>query len=139
MTAAGHPLPARRFAMHFSVENLLALFTGIVTTLGGVFAWVIKRGESIDARLQRWQEQTVQRFAGENAELLREVLGLRRAVNRTTHLELALRLAVDELVRHAPDSPALLLVHDVLAVAYPVGIEASEDMADIIAKLRGLK
>lgn len=121
--------------MTFTAENLVALFLGMLTMLATVLGVWWRRRESIEERLQRWQSETVQRATARGNELERRVIIAEAKVARVTHLELALRLAVDELAAKVPDSPVLLLLHDVLAVAYPVPLDTPEDVAAMLKKL----
>lgn len=121
--------------MTFSPENLVALAIGMLTALGAVLAKMLWRRESIEERLQRWQSETVQRVSDRAGQLEAEVMRLRLVVARVTHLELGLKLAVDEVARLDPGSRVLVLLRDVLTVAYPVEAEAPEDIADLLRKL----
>lgn len=138
LTIAG-PFPNWRKSMTFSAETAVTFALGILTTLAAVFGIVWKRRESIEERLQRWQTETVERVTARAKELETEVLKLRIAVARVTHLELGLKIAVDELARVSPDNPVLLLLHDVLAAAYPIEVEAPEDIAGLIKKLKAVQ
>lgn len=121
--------------MTFTTDDLIALAIGMLTALGAVLARMAWRRESIEERLQRWQSETVQRVSERAGQLEAEVMRLRLVVARVTHLELGLKLAVDEVARLDPGSRVLVLLRDVLTVAYPVEAEAPEDIADLLRKL----
>jgi hypothetical protein len=118
--------------MNVSPENLIALAIGVLAALGAVLAKMLWRRESIEDRLQRWQSETVKRVSDRADQLEAEVMRLRLVVARVTHLELGLKLAVDEVARLDPGSRVLVLLHDVLTVAYPVEAEAPEDIAALL-------
>jgi len=118
---------------------------GAVGITGIVAVWVRKlaKRESLEDRLQRWQESTVASVRAENQELRREVTGLEREVatlnaktGRVDIVEACLRLSVEALARIAPGAPELRQIAVLLSKAVPIDPDVPDDMRAILARIR---
>jgi hypothetical protein len=114
-------------------------FTGLTGLIGTLIVRWFTRRESLEDRLQRWQEDTVKRVHGENALLRKEVADLEKEVDilkrrdaRTYIIETCLRLVVVELKHLAPHNEKLNQVATMLARTVPFHPDLPDDMLDLL-------
>lgn len=116
--------------------------TGLTGIVGLVALWVRRRigketkKESLEERLQRWQESTVAQVRKENLSLRLEMAGLREQASQIPIMKACLSLAVDALHRLSPNSPELRQIGVLLSRAMPIDPTVPDDMRDILNRIR---
>jgi hypothetical protein len=103
-----------------------------------VALWVrrVTRRESLEERLQRWQEATVAQVRQENISLRIELAEVKARALRVPVMEACLRLAVDALHRLCPNSPELRQIGVLLSRAVPIDPTVPDEMRDILNRIR---
>lgn len=104
---------------------------------GIIALWIrkITKRESLEERLQRWQEQTVQRVQSENETLRAEVRSLKTSVARMPVVEACLGLAVNALYRISPNAPELRQIGALLSNSFSIESEIPDDMRELLDRL----
>lgn len=103
-----------------------------------VAVWVRRftKKESLEERLQRWQEATVAQVREENSSLRLEMAALKAQASQIPIMKACLSLAVDALHRLSPNSPELRQIGVLLSRAMPIDPTVPDDMRDILNRIR---
>lgn len=107
-----------------------------LTAFAAVWVRKLTRRESLEERLQRWQETTVKRVQNENVTLRLEMADLKEKASQIPIMKACLSLAVDALHRLSPNSPELRQIGVLLSRAMPIDPNVPDDMRDILNRIR---
>lgn len=110
---------------------------GAAGITGFIALWIrkITKRESLEDRLQRWQEATVQRVQKENEGLRAEIGALKESVARMPVMEACLGLAVNALHRIAPGSPELRQIGALLSRSFHADSDIPDDMRELLDRI----
>jgi hypothetical protein len=103
-----------------------------------VIVWIgnklFGRREGIEARLERWQQETVKRLSDENADLRAAVVKCQQKDRRMMAMEMIVRATVPELRRLAPHNPVLGQAAAMVR-AFPVDPDMPENWTDLLGDI----